>query len=210
MAASITSDLSLGKQDGLLIVDVQKDFLPGGSLAVRNGEKIIPALNKYLCLAASVGMAVIATRDWHPQGHSSFNAQGGPWPEHCIAGSPGAQFPEDLKLPNSVKVFSKGQAIGQDAYSGFDGTDLENFLRSIGILRLLIGGLATDYCVFHTVKDAISNGFRVLLLEDAIRAVDVKPGDGQKRMMEMADLGAHAVSLSDFRHDAFLMSAASV
>ena len=178
--------------DGLIVVDVQNDFLPGGALAVPEGEQVIPVLNRYIGTLTSKNLPVFATRDWHPEGHSSFKDQGGPWPPHCLAGTEGAAFPPGLRLPPDTDVISisKGTDILRDTYSGFEGTDLDEKLRAKGVDRLLIGGLATDYCVLNTVKDAIKLGYRVLLLEDAIKAVNVNPDDGKRAVEEMVGLGA--------------------
>ena len=176
--------------DALVIVDVQKDFLPGGALAVPDGDAIVPVLNRYLRLFVEKHLPIFATRDWHPPDHCSFREQGGPWPPHCIAESDGAQVADGLKLPPSARVISKATRPEADAYSGFEGTDLEGALRRCAAGRLWIGGLATDYCVGGTVKDAISRGFEVLLLRDAIRPVDVEPGDGGRAVEEMIRRGA--------------------
>ncbi len=135
--------------DALLIVDVQNDFLPGGSLAVAEGDQVVGVLNDYIAVFSRQGLPVYATRDWHTPDHCSFQAQGGLWPPHCVADSPGAGFAPDLRLPEgSVTVISKGTRQDKDAYSGFEGSDLTERLRSAGIQRLFIGGLATDY-VLH-------------------------------------------------------------
>ena len=182
--------------DALLIVDVQNDFLPGGSLAVSHGDEVIPVLNRYIGEFAAQGLPVYATRDWHPQQHCSFRAKGGPWPPHCIANTHGAEFAAALRLPPGATVISKATSLDKDAYSGFEGTDLDPRLRAVGIRRLFIGGLATDYCVLNTVRDALQLGYAVMLLTDAIRAVDVQPGDGQRAEVEMAGLGALPITLN--------------
>lgn len=181
--------------DALLIVDVQNDFLPGGSLAVPRSNGVVPALNRVIGAFEARGLPVYATRDWHPERHCSFRAQGGPWPPHCVAHTRGAEFAAVLRLPPAVIVISKAASADQDAYSGFEGTDLDQRLRAAGIRRLFIGGLATDYCVLNTVRDALRLGYEVLLLTDAIRAVDVQPGDGQRAEDEMVRLGAQRFSL---------------
>lgn len=176
--------------DALLIVDVQKDFLPGGALAVPSGHEVIAPLRRYLTLFIHSGLPVFATRDWHPPDHCSFRAQGGPWPTHCIGQSLGAQFPEELKLPASTIVVSKGTNSAQEAYSGFQGTPLHARLQAARVTRLFIGGLATDYCVRETVREARSLGYEVCLLIDAIRAVNVLPEDGRRAEAEMVSAGA--------------------
>ena len=183
--------------DALLIVDLQNDFLPGGALAVPDGDAVIPVLNRYIAAARNARVPIVASRDWHPADHCSFKPQGGAWPPHCVAGTPGAEFSVALDLPQKTEVISKAQARDKDAYSAFEGTGLAERLQEQGVGRLLIGGLATDYCVLNTVRDAIRNGFGVLLLTDAIRAVDVKPHDGDAAVAEMLRLGARGISLGD-------------
>ena len=181
--------------DALLIVDVQNDFLPGGSLAVMRGDEVVPVLNRYLDIFAMQNLPVYATRDWHPQRHCSFREQGGPWPPHCVAKTAGAAFAAALQLPPAAVIISKATKPEQDAYSGFQGTDLHRRLHAAGIRRLFIGGLATDYCVLSTVRDALQLGYEVLLLADAIRAVDVQPGDGLRAEQEMIKLGAQRITV---------------
>jgi len=190
--------IALGVGDALVVVDVQKDFLPGGELGVAGGDAVVPVLNRYLHLAKTFGLPVYATRDWHPQQHCSFVAQGGTWPRHCVAGSDGARFAPGLGLPPKATIVNKGVDPQQEAYSGFEDTGLAGQLRGAGVRRVLVGGLATDYCVLNTVRDALANGFEVLLLCDAIRAVNVNPGDGTRAEREMLRLGAHAVTVGDF------------
>ena len=187
------NDMQPQPGDALLIVDVQNDFLPGGSLAVPHGDEVVPLLNRYL--RAFQNLPVYATRDWHPERHCSFRAQGGLWPPHCVAGTRGAEFAAALQLPPSAAIISKATTAEQDAYSGFQGTDLDAQLRAAHIRRLFIGGLATDYCVLNTVRDALKLGYEVLLLIDAIRAVDVQPGDGLHAEQEMVSLGAQRISV---------------
>ncbi|HSS66841.1 MAG TPA: isochorismatase family protein, partial [Gammaproteobacteria bacterium] len=119
------------------------------------------------------------------------------WPPHCLAGSEGAQFADDLDLGDDVHVISKATTVEKDAYSGFEGTDLAERLRKQRVKRLFIGGLATDYCVFNTVKDALREGFEVLLMEDGIRGVDINAGDSKKAIEKMHALGARSVRLED-------------
>lgn len=181
--------------DALLIVDVQNDFLPGGNLAVPRGDEVVTVLNRYLKLFEARTLPVYATRDWHPEQHCSFREQGGPWPPHCVAGTRGAQFAAALQLPSFAVIISKAATVEQDAYSGFQGTSLDQQLHAAGIHRLFIGGLATDYCVLNTVRDALRLDYEVLLLGDAIRAVDVQPGDGLRAEAEMTRLGAQRITV---------------
>lgn len=195
MNTARTPTIELQDGDALIIVDVQNDFLPGGALAVAHGDEVVPVLNRYIDLFLTKGMPIIATRDWHPVNHCSFHAQGGPWPPHCIANTPGAAFAADLKLPAEAIIISKAVAPEKDAYSGFEGTELEAVLRSHGVRRLFIGGLATDYCVLNTVNDALENRYQVYVLSDAIRAVNVNPDDGLKAERAMTDKGATMIAL---------------
>ena len=181
--------------DVLLVTDIQNDFLPGGSLAVAGGDEVVPVLNRYIDAFVARGQPVYATRDWHPERHCSFQAQGGPWPVHCVAGTHGADFADALALPRDATIISKATMPDREAYSSFQGTHLDSVLRAAGIRRLFVGGLTTDYCVLHTVRDARRFGYEVLLLSDAIRAVDVRPGDGQRAEAEMAGLGAQRITL---------------
>ena len=177
--------------DTLLVVDVQNDFLPGGSLAVPDGDAVVPVLNQCIALFGGKQLPIFASRDWHPADHCSFHAQGGPWPPHCVAGSTGAAFAPGLKLPTGTTVISKADSREHDAYSAFGGTDLDAQLTAAGIKRLFVGGLATDYCVLQTTLDALTLGYEVVLLSDAMRAVDVAPGDGSRALALMQNRGAH-------------------
>lgn len=187
--------LLLRTGDALVIVDVQSDFLAGGSLAVPRGDEVVSVLNGYLAAFHQAGLPVIATRDWHPDDHCSFQQQGGPWPPHCVAGSPGANFAPLLRLPADTILISKATERQSDAYSGFEGTELDQLLRQAGVGRIFVGGLATDYCVLNTVRDALKLGYQTVLLQDAIRAVDVHAGDGERAIAEMRRQGAMTASL---------------
>ncbi len=176
--------------DALVVVDVQNDFLPGGRLAVSGGDEVIPVLNSYIARFAAERLPIFATRDWHPPNHCSFAAQGGPWPAHCVMETHGAAFPATLELPASAVVISKGTEPGKEAYSGFEGSALEERLRRDSVARIYVGGLATDYCVLSTVKDGLRRGFKVVLLKEAIRAVNARPADGREAEQEMLRLGA--------------------
>jgi nicotinamidase/pyrazinamidase len=184
-----SADLAPGPGDALVVTDVQNDFVTG-TLAVPGAAAIVAPLNDAIEAFHARGLPVIAIRDWHPPGHSSFAATGGPWPEHCVQGTPGAQFVAGLRLCPGALLVSKGTDPGAEAYSGFKGTTLAEALRARGVRRLFIGGLATDYCVLDTVHDAIAAGFAVVVLADGIRAVDAHPGDGTKAEDEMRRTGA--------------------
>src|SRR5574337_1761725 len=188
--------LTLDPGDALIVVDVQNDFLPGGSLPVPQGDEVIAVLNRYMAAFARRGLPIFATRDWHPPNHCSFQPYGGPWPPHCVQGTPGAVFPPGLELPTStVLITLKGTQPEKDAYSAFDGTDLDARLRAQGVTRLFVGGLATDYCVLCTVQDGLKAGYALVLLQDAIRAVNVRPDDGERAEVEMIRRGAIPIRL---------------
>jgi nicotinamidase/pyrazinamidase len=189
--------VGLERSDALLVVDVQTDFLPGGRLAVPGGDEVVPVLNGYVGLFRRRALPVVATRDWHPPDHCSFVAQGGPWPPHCVAGSRGAAFARGLVLPRDAVVVSKATTAERDAYSGFEGSGLDRLLREAGVTRVFVGGLATDYCVLNTVRDARRLGYAVCLLTDAIRAVNLAPDDGQRAIDEMVRLGAVPLTLEE-------------
>lgn len=174
--------------DALLIIDVQRDFLPGGALAVPHGDRVVPVLNRYLGEFRRRRLPIVATRDWHPQNHCSFIPYGGRWPPHCIAGTSGAEFVDTLQLPPDVYVVSKAAASDHEQFSAFPESDLAEWLHARGVHRLFAGGLATDYCVLADVRDALRHGFAVVLLTDAIAAVDDR--DGQAAVREMQRLGA--------------------
>ncbi len=175
--------------DALVVVDVQNDFVTG-TLAVPGGAEVIEPLHRAAALFADRGLPVFATRDWHPPDHCSFAAQGGPWPVHCVAGTTGADHVPGLRLPAGTVPMLKATRPEADAYSGFGGTALASELHGRDVRRIFLGGLATDYCVLNTVRDAIAEGFDVVVLGDAIRAVDVHDGDGARAEAEMRSLGA--------------------
>jgi nicotinamidase-related amidase len=183
--------------DALLIIDPQNDFLPGGGLAVPGGDEVIKPINQAIFLFCQRKLPLFITRDWHPLNHGSFRGEDGIWPPHCVAGSHGALFSPDLQLPPEITVISKGTDKDVDGYSGFEGTDLEALLKKQKIRRVFIGGLATDYCVLNTVRDAIKRGFQVFLLRDSVRAVNVTPGDGDRALAEMKSLGVNFVLTGD-------------
>lgn len=186
--------LPLEPGDALLIVDVQNDFCPGGALAVPEGDHVIPVLNDMIKTAQQAGTPVIASRDWHPVQHCSFEAQGGPWPEHCIQDTPGAAFHPDLALPADAIRVSKGSAFDKDAYSAFDNTGLATFLRQQDIRRLWVGGLALDVCVKATVESACDHRFETHLVVPATRAVQPEKTDSV--LAELQQRGARLESVS--------------
>jgi nicotinamidase/pyrazinamidase len=177
--------------DGLLIVDVQNDFCPGGALPIEGGDRVVPVLNRWLDAAQEKGIPVYASRDFHPLRHMSFREQGGPWPPHCIEDSVGAAFHPDLILPDSVIKVTKGVRFDRDQNSAFDETGLTSQLRRDGVKRLWTGGLALDVCVLATVLDARKEGFEVCVLKDAARPVT--PEGGEKALKEMEEAGARVI-----------------
>jgi nicotinamidase/pyrazinamidase len=182
--------------DTLIIVDMQRDFLPGGALAIAGSEQIVGAVNHYASEFARASLPVFATRDWHPVNHCSFAELGGRWPEHCVAGTHGAEWAPGLELPPLTQVISKGRQAESEGYSAFDGTHLGMQLRALGVRRTFLCGLATDYCVRATALDALREGFEVVLLVDAIRAADVRPGDGLRALAQMKARGARTQSFA--------------
>jgi nicotinamidase/pyrazinamidase len=186
-------NMQLSSRDALIVVDVQNDFCPGGLLAVEGGDGVVPVLNRWVEYASQGGAMVVASRDWHPLHHVSFKERGGIWPEHCVQGSPGAEFHPELKLPEEAITVSKGVALDKDNYSAFDDTGLAARLHEAGVSRVWVGGLAQDVCVRATVLDALAEGFEVYLIEDATRPVDLEPGDGARAVEEMRRAGARLV-----------------
>ena len=173
--------------DALILVDVQKDFCPGGALAVAEGDQIVPVLNRWIDAALAGGAAIVASRDWHPPDHVSFQACGGPWPTHCVQDTPGAAFHEGLRLPADAQVVSKGDDPDRDNYSDFAGTRLADWLRARGVQRVWIGGLALDYCVRATALDALGERFEVHLVKAGTRPID--PHGGQQAIAELRAAG---------------------
>ena len=176
--------------DALLIVDVQNDFLPGGAFAVKGGDEILPVLHGYIDLFHWHGLPIFLSQDWHPPNHCSFREQGGPWPIHCVAGSTGALSPPSFPIPETATIIQKATVPDHDVYSAFQDTPLHEHLQAAGIRKLFIGGLATDYCVLNTVRDARVLGYHVCLLTDAIKAVNAAEEDGRKAEEAMIRLGA--------------------
>ena len=176
----------------LLVVDVQNDFCPGGALSVPDGDKVIPVLNRVIERFRAEGLPIYASRDWHPPDTRHFKPHGGPWPVHCVAGTEGAAFHPDLRLPQDVTVVSKGQDRNDDGYSAFeattaDGRTLANELRRRGVTNLYVGGLTTDYCVRATALDARAAGFRVTVLADGIAGIDAE--DSRRALEEIRTAG---------------------
>jgi nicotinamidase/pyrazinamidase len=176
----------------LIVVDVQNDFCPGGSLAVERGDEVVAPLNRLIEEFLERGEPVFKSRDWHPARTKHFAAYGGTWPVHCVQNTRGAEFHPDLLDDPRVQIVSKGTG-DEDQYSAFDGTNLADILRGQGVAEVLVGGLATDYCVKNTVLDALREGFKVKAVEAAMRAVNLQPGDGARAVEEMRRAGAEII-----------------
>jgi len=183
----------MASKKALIVVDVQNDFCPGGSLAVAEGDEVVAPLNKLIKEFLDRGEPVYKTRDWHPEKTKHFAIYGGTWPIHCVQNTRGAEFHSDLLDDPRITVISKGFDERADGYSGFDGTQLAQLLRDEGVNEVWVGGLATDYCVKQTVIDGVQSGFKVKALADAMRAVNVNPHDGKKAIDEMKEAGAEIV-----------------
>jgi nicotinamidase/pyrazinamidase len=181
------------KKKALIVVDVQNDFCPGGSLAVAHGDEVVAPLNKLIREFLDRGEPVYKTRDWHPARTKHFAAYGGVWPLHCVQNTPGAEFHPDLIDDPRINIISKGIDESADGYSGFDGTNLAELLREEGVREIWVGGLATDYCVKETVLDGVRQGFEVKVLADSMRAVNVNADDGAKAIAQLRHAGAEIV-----------------
>lgn len=177
------------EHDALLVVDPQIDFFPGGALPVSDGDAILPTVNRALQVFTEAGRPIFVTRDWHPADHCSFSTEGGPWPEHCVKGTAGAELHPDLDLPPIFMVVQKATTSDREAYSDFEGTRLDEVLRAQGVERVVVCGLALEYCVRAACLDAVRAGFEAVLLIDGTRAVEVEPGDGDRTLEEMRAAG---------------------
>jgi nicotinamidase/pyrazinamidase len=176
--------------DALLIVDFQNDFTPGGALAVSGGDEIGDPVRK---LADRLDV-IVATRDWHPPDHASFEAEGGPWPVHCVQETHGAALHPAMDGIELDAIVDVGREREDEGYSGFENSDLARILKDAGVERVFVVGLATDYCVRASTIDAVREGFETTVVEDAIRAVEVEPGDGERAIEDMRRAGAKVAS----------------
>jgi len=174
----------------LLIIDFQNDFCPGGALAVDEGDQIAEPIKRL----APAFDHVFATRDWHPPDHSSFKIEGGPWPVHCVQGTPGAELHPSMKELEIDAIADVGRGREDQGYSGFEKSELADWMRARGVEEVAVCGLATDYCVRASAIDACREGFDVTVVTDAIRAVEVNPGDGERAVEEMREAGAKPAS----------------
>jgi nicotinamidase/pyrazinamidase len=192
MKGGLTRMSTQGNRRALIVVDVQNDFCPGGALAVEHGDEVVEPLNELMKEFLERGEPVYKSRDWHPARTKHFADYGGTWPVHCVRNTRGAEFHKDLLDDPRVQLVSKGLG-DEDSYSAFDGTTLAEDLRREGVGEVWVGGLATDYCVKNTVLDALREGFRVRALSDAMRAVNLQPGDDARALEEMRAAGAEIV-----------------
>jgi len=191
-------------EKALLISDVQNDFCPGGALAVKEGDRIIPVVNKYIQTFSKKKLPVFITRDWHPEETKHFKQFGGVWPKHCVQGTKGAEFHPDLKLPKEAIILSKGMDPQKDSYSAFqavdsNGTWLLNLLKIFGVKELYIGGLATDYCVRWSALDALKFGFKANILTDAIKGVNLNKDDSESAIKEIVKAGAKKITFAKLK-----------
>jgi nicotinamidase/pyrazinamidase len=177
-------------KQALIVVDIQRDFCPGGALPVTDGDKIIPTVNDLVRAFEEASLPVFFTRDWHPKNHMSFKAYGGLWPPHCIRNTPGANFHPSLTVPREAEVIDKGMPQAEDAYSGFQGTDLAQRLHSLHVGQIYVAGLATDYCVKNTVVDGVAKGFETCVITDCVKGVNLKPTDSAVALKSMLSQGA--------------------
>jgi len=194
------------ERSGLLVVDVQNDFVPGGALPVPEGDHVVPVLNEYIRRFHQAGRPVYLSRDWHPAQSKHFREYGGPWPPHCIQGTPGAEFHPQLEVRPEAIIVTKGTDPEEDAYSAFqghtpDGQLFAERLRRDGVTHLYVGGLATDYCVRASALDALRQGLRVTILLDAVRGVDVQPGDSERALAELREAGADTTTLDSLQFE---------
>lgn len=181
----------------LLLVDLQNDFFPGGALPAPDGDAIVTPVNRLIEMFQRLGLPIFATRDWHPENHCSFEQQGGPWPPHCIRGTPGAEFNPRVNLPQNAEIISKARLPDRDAYSGFEDTDLARRLDALGVSDIVVGGLVTEICVKNTVFDALKRGFGVSVVRESVSGVDIKRGDSEKALGAMDEAGARIVSIDE-------------
>lgn len=186
----------------LLVVDMQNDFSPGGALGIPEGDKIVPFINKYIRIFSKAKLPIFLSRDWHPPSTKHFKDFGGVWPVHCIQNTKGAAFHPKLFIPEDAIFLYKGMDPDKDSYSVFQaedlgGTGFPRLLNLLGVKEIYIAGLATDYCVKFTGIDALKEGFKVRLLADAIKGVNLKKNDSEKAISALIKKGAKKVFLKD-------------
>jgi len=187
--------MTLEDGNALILVGLQCDAFPGGSIAIADAPAIVPIANRYLTAWSNLGLPIVLSRCWHPADHCSFHTHGGAWPAHAIADSPGAAFAPDLFIPPTSIIISTGNIASDDASSAFADTELDSQLRRRGTTQVFIGGIATEHCVLNTVRDAIEHDYATVVLRDASRAANVRPDDGTRAEDTMAELGAQVLAL---------------
>ena len=187
--------VSLTNRDALIVVDMQDDFMPWGRLSVPGADGIIPRINYYLKIFSSKGLPVFATRDWHPENHISFDVNGGRWPVHCVQWSRGADFAEGLELPPDTFIINKGDRPELEAYSGFQGTVLNELLKERGVRRVFVCGVATEFCVKNTCIGALNLGYTVFVLKDGVKGL--AEDSEEEAIRELLRLGAIVLESSD-------------
>jgi nicotinamidase/pyrazinamidase len=178
----------------LVVVDVQQDFCPGGSLAVKHGDEVVPKLNEVIEAFEKANLPIFFTRDWHPPNHCSFKSQGGIWPPHCVMGTTGAEFHHLLKVPPGSTIINKGSDPNHEAYSAFESTDLAEQLKRHHVKEFFIGGLTTDYCVKESSLDAIQYGFTVNVIKDCVKGVNLRRNDSALALRAVEEKGARLVT----------------
>lgn len=194
------SKIKLRNTDALILVDIQNDFLTGGSLPVPKGDLVIPILNEYIVIFNKADAKIFATRDWHPPNHMSFLECGGIWSSHCVQDTNGADFNPNLNLPKEFVLISKATDPTREGYSGFENPKLLKILKKEQIKRVFIGGLAIEYCVKNTVLDALRFGFITFFLFDGSRGINSNLGDVAEAIELMELKGAKKVKLANFIH----------
>lgn len=182
----------IGNDEAILILDVQRDFCPGGALPTAGGDAVVDPLNQLIARARGSRIPIHASRDWHPRGHVSFLDQGGTWPVHCVQDTPGAAFHPKLQLPVNTVIISKGVRLDKDQLSAFDETGLAKHLKDLEVHRLWVGGLATEICVKASIQDARKAGFEVVVLQSTIAAIDSACED--RALREIRAAGAHILA----------------
>lgn len=188
-------------QTALIVVDVQNDFCPGGSLAVNDGDKIIPYINSLIKYFTDKKLPVFYTKDWHPANHCSFVENRGIWPKHCVAGTYGAEFHKNLIITEHAEVILKANKSDTDSYSGFQSTSLHSKLKKLNIEKIVVVGLATDYCIKNTVLDALKLKYKTVVIQEGIKAVNINQGDESKAKEEMIANGAEIIKMNKILSD---------
>ncbi len=185
----------------LIVVDLQIDFCPGGALGISEGDSIIPVINDLIDIFHANSLPVIFSRDFHPVDHMSFTDEGGIWPKHCVKGTEGSDFHPLLKIPSDSRIVNKATEKDREAYSAFDGTELLQILRNQKVTCIIICGLATDYCVKSTALDGVEEGFRVIVVKDAVRGVEVTEGDIYMAFEKMMNAGVTVSSSAEVKRN---------